>query len=99
MVRPRFAPRLAPQLLDEIDRLARRGHSAADICRSVGDLAHERSLPRPSYERVRRLVNEARARAEEPTLLDVTTDVMFRVRPPGAILDHVSGVGVPKLRP
>jgi hypothetical protein len=48
---------------------------------------------------VRRLVNEARARAEEPTLLDVTTDVMFRVRPPGAILDHVSGVGVPKLRP
>jgi hypothetical protein len=29
----------------------------------------------------------------------VLIDVMFRVRPPEAIVDHLAGAGVPKLRP
>ena len=83
----------------EIDRLSGRRAPIAEIARLVGEAAARLQLTRPSYEQVRVRVHEARSRAREPTLAEVAVDVTFRRRPPDALLDHVSGVGVPRLRP
>lgn len=71
----------------------------AEIHRRVAREAERLGLARPSYERVRTLVHESRRirRARGPSTASVLVDVAFRVRPPDAILDHVSGVGVPDL--
>jgi hypothetical protein len=66
----------------------------AEICRAVGARADELGTARPSYERVRMLVHRARERGGDPTTASVLLDVAMRARPPEALLDHVSGVGV-----
>jgi hypothetical protein len=67
----------------------------AETCRRVGEQADQLGLPRPSYERIRMLVHEARRmRDRGPSTASVLFDVATRVRPPEAILDHLSGVGV-----
>jgi hypothetical protein len=53
----RSAVRLPQQLLEEIDRLAAKEISIADIWRRIGELAELRGMPRPSYERIRILVH------------------------------------------
>lgn len=70
----------------------------AETCRLVGAEAERLGLPRPSYERIRELVHEARRIRRGPSTASVLLDVAFRVRPPEAIADHLSGVGVPPLR-
>jgi hypothetical protein len=85
------APRLHARLVNEIFRLSKSRLSAAEITRRVGAKAAEDGLPRPSYERVRLLVHQARLRALEPTTADVLLDVAFRVRPPDAIGAHLAG--------
>jgi hypothetical protein len=69
----------------------------AEVRRRVGVEADRLGLPRPSYERVRELVHESRRLRAQVTTGDVLLDVAFRVRPPDAVLDHISGVGVPRL--
>ena len=64
----------------------------AEIRRRVGAAADALGIARPSYERVRCLVHEARRRRAEPKLRDVVVDVAFRVRPPDAVVEHLSGV-------
>jgi hypothetical protein len=85
------APRLHPRLVNEIIRLSKSRLTAAEITRRVGAKAADDGLPRPSYERVRVLVHEARDRALEPSTADVLLDVAFRVRPPDAIGAHLAG--------
>jgi hypothetical protein len=51
-------------------------------------------LPQPSYEQVRVLVHEARRLRRRPTAAGVFLDVVMRTRPPDALLQHVSDVGV-----
>lgn len=85
------APRLHPRLVNEIFRLGKSHLSAAEITRRVGAKAADDGLPRPSYERVRLLVHEARLRELEPSTADVLLDVAFRVRPPDAIGAHLAG--------
>jgi hypothetical protein len=85
------APRLHPRLVNEIVRLSKSRLTAAQITRRVGTKAADDGLSRPSYERVRLLVHEARERALEPSTVDVLLDVAFRVRPPDAIGAHVAG--------
>ncbi|HEY7706051.1 MAG TPA: hypothetical protein VH968_02640 [Gaiellaceae bacterium] len=70
----------------------------AEVSRRVGDEAHRLGLTRPSYQRVRVLVHESRRLRRGPTTASVLMDVAFRVRPPEAIVDHLSGAGVPPLR-
>ena len=92
------SPRLSPRLLKEIERLAGRDLSFAEINRRVGRTAEQLGLPRPSYESVRLLVRAARALRAGPSTLEVVGDVAFRVRPPQALLDHAAGIPVPKSR-
>jgi hypothetical protein len=95
---PAFAPRISPRLLEAIVRLDDRSVPIAETCRRGGQEAERLGLYRPSYQRVRVLVHEARRIRSGPTTASVLVDVAFRVRPPEAILDHLSGVGVPDLR-
>ena|SRR5215213_2637342 len=92
------APRVSPGLLAEIERLATRDLSFAEMNRRVGRKAEALALPRPSYQTVRVLARAARERRQGPDTLEVLADVAFRVRPPEALLDHAAGVPLPKLR-
>ena len=70
----------------------------AEVHRRFARDAEARALLRPSYERTRLLVNELRAlRRRRVRTRDVLLDIAFRVRPPEALLDQISGVGVPRL--
>jgi hypothetical protein len=94
----RFAPRISPRLLEAIVRFDDQAIPIAETCRKVGREADRLGLTRPSYQRVRVLVHESRRIRRGPTTANVLVDVAFRVRPPDAIADHLSGVGVPALR-
>jgi hypothetical protein len=89
-----FAPRLSPRLLEAIVRLDDRRVPIAEVCRRVGAEAEHLGLPRPSYQRVRVLVHEARRAPRQPTTPGVLLGIAFRSRPPEALVDHLSGVGV-----
>jgi len=51
---------MSPRLLDVVERLAAKNAPIAEINRLVGAEAERLDLPKPSYERVRQLVHEAR---------------------------------------
>jgi len=87
-----FAPRISGRLRDEIDRLASKPFRTAEICRAVGETAEEHGFRRPSYEQVRLLVRQSRRRPRRVSTGEVLVDVAFRVRPPNAFVQHVSGV-------
>jgi hypothetical protein len=96
----RFAPRLSPRIVEAVVRLDDRRVPIAEVNRRVGLEAERLGLPRPSYQRVRELVHQSRRlQRVRPTTASVLIDVATRARPPEAFLDHVSGVGVPNLRP
>jgi len=85
--------------LEALVRLDDRLVPIAEINRRVGREAERLGLRRPSYQRVRVLVHHSRRlRRSRPTTATVLVDVTLRVRPPEAIIDHLSGVGVPTLR-
>jgi len=88
-----FAPRLPPKLLAAIVRLDDRRLPIAEVNRRVGRAAWKLGLPRPSYQRVRELVHAARAVRRGPTTARVLFDIATRVRPPTALVDHLSTVG------
>jgi hypothetical protein len=85
------------KLLEAIVRLDDPRQPIAETARRVGRVAEQLGLTRPSYERIRTLVHAARAlrRRRGPTTGEVLVDIAFRVRPPDALLDHLSGVGLP----
>jgi hypothetical protein len=87
-----FAPRISPRLRSEIERLAAKPYSSAEICREVGGAAQRLGLHQPSYEQVRTLVRELRRRPRKATTGEVLLDIAFRVRHPDAFIEHVSGV-------
>jgi proteasome lid subunit RPN8/RPN11 len=95
---PTLAPRIRKELLEAIVRHDRRTHPIAETCRRVGQDADRLGLTRPSYQRIRELVHESRRLRRGPSTTSVLVDVAFRVRPPEAVLDHLSGTGVPNLR-
>jgi hypothetical protein len=94
---PTIAPRISPRLLEAIVRFDDRTLPIAETSRRVGREAERLALPRPSYERIRELVHEMRRVRRGPSTASVLADIAFRVRPPEALLDHVSGVGVADL--
>jgi hypothetical protein len=89
---PAFAPRISPRLVETIVRLDDRSVPIAEICRRVGREAERLGLHRPSYQRVRVLVHEARRIRRGPSTSSVLVDVAFRARPPEAIVDHLAGL-------
>jgi hypothetical protein len=92
----RIAPRIHHRLRRELEHSYRADVPIAEINRRIGALADRLGKPRPSYEQIRTLVHELRESRAEPTTARVAFDVAMRVRPPEALLDHVSGVGVPR---
>jgi|tagenome__1003787_1003787.scaffolds.fasta_scaffold20760692_3 hypothetical protein len=93
---PAFAPRLPDRLKDAISAIDDPALSIGEVCRRTGARAEELGVPRPSYETVRVFVRELRSSRRAPTTADIVVDVAFRTRPPAAVLDHISGVGVPR---
>jgi hypothetical protein len=93
-----LAPRIRKELLEAVVRYDKRTHPIAETHRRVGREADRLGLTRPSYQRVRELVHEYRRIRRGPSTASVLMDVALRVRPPEAVLDHLSGVGVPDLR-
>ena len=93
-----FAPRISRRIRAEIERLADGSQSAAEITRSVGSTAERLGMRRPSYEQVRALVREHRARPRFQSTTDLLLDVAFRVRPPEAIVTHLGGIRTPVRR-
>jgi hypothetical protein len=93
-----LAPRIRKELLEAVVRHDKRTHPIAETCRRVGREADRLGLTRPSYQRIREVVHELRRLRRGPSTTSVLVDVAFRVRPPEAVLDHLSGTGVPDLR-
>jgi hypothetical protein len=95
-----FAPRIPRRLLDEIERQSRRTIPIAEMNRCVGRAAARMGLYRPSYEQVRVLVQDARRlRRQAPTPVStVALQVVFRVRPPEAMLLRFLEPPAPRLR-
>jgi hypothetical protein len=81
----KFAPRISPRLVDVIDRLARRGLTAAEICRQVGDEAERLGLTRPSYECVRLRVTETRRLPAERSTGEALAGIAYPFKPPTVI--------------
>lgn len=94
---PTIAPRISPKLIEAIVRFDDRTRPIAETSRRVGREAERLGLPRPSYERVRELVHTMRRIRRGPTTASVLVDIAFRLRPPEALVDHLSGAGVPDL--
>lgn len=91
------APRLSLRLLTEIDRLAGRDLSFAEINRRVGVKAEAFGLPRPSYQTVRVLVRAARELRAGPGTVEVLADVALRARSPMEFLEHAAGAPIREL--
>ena len=93
---PAFAPTVPARLKEAIGALDDPGISIGEVCRRAGRRAEELGVPQPSYETVRIIVHELRSTRAGPTAAGVLVDVALRNRPPGAFLDHISGIGVPR---
>jgi hypothetical protein len=95
----RFASRLPPPLFEYIEHLARRPFSIAEVNRLVGAEAERVGITRPSYERVRELVHEARWLEQEyPTVGRVVLDVASRTRSHAAYAELAARGLRPRLR-
>lgn len=95
----RFASRLSPRLFDFIERLAERPLSSAEINRLVGAEAERIGITRPSYERVRELVHEARwLKNGHPAVGRALLDVATRTRSHAAYVELAARGPRPRLR-
>jgi hypothetical protein len=72
-------------------RIDRSSNSIAETYRHVAAVAERLGLPRPSYESIRRVAHQIRARQRDPGIGEVLLDIDLRRRPPDAILDALTG--------
>ncbi len=89
---PACAPRISPRLVTALVRLDEETVPIAETCRRVCAEADRLGLPRPSYQRMRELVHSSRRVRRRPGTGSVLVDVVMRVRPPEALVDHVAGI-------
>lgn len=75
----KFTAPITPLLRSEIERLAGQPLSAAQITRSAGVVAEGLGQRRPSYERVRTLVDEARHPARRVFAAAILLDFAFGI--------------------
>ncbi|MGH3054022.1 MAG: hypothetical protein ACRDL7_03475 [Gaiellaceae bacterium] len=95
----RFACRLSPHLFDLIERLSGWPISIAEVNRLVGAEAECLGITRPSYERVRELVHEARwLKEEHPSVGRTVLDVATRTRSHAAYVELAARGPRPRLR-
>jgi hypothetical protein len=94
-----FAPRISPRLIDCIERLSARRAPIAEINRLVGAEAERLGLPRPSYQRVRELVHQARElQTGHVSDAEILLDIATRRRSPAAITELAVRPPRPRLR-
>jgi hypothetical protein len=96
---PPAAPRIDARLVAALARLDDPTCSIADSHRRLGLVADWLGVPRPSYEQVRVLVNGHRRRPLHPGVGETLLEIAMRAKPPGALLDVLSGTAPPKRRP
>ncbi len=95
----RFASHFSLRLLDKVDDLSERSLPIAEINRRVGAEAQRLGVTKPSYERVRQLVHEARdLRRGYVSALEILIDVATRTRSPHAIEKLATLPPKPRLR-
>jgi hypothetical protein len=95
---PAAAPRIPRRVLEALVRLDDRRRPIAETYRRVASEAEHLGYTRPSYEQIRFLLHRSRRIRRGPTTASILLDIATQVRPPEAMLDHVSGIGVPELR-
>ena len=79
----RFASHFSLRLLDEVDDLSEQSMPIAEINRRVGAEAQRLGVTKPSYERVRQLVHEARdLRRGYVSALEILNDIATLRRSP-----------------
>ena len=95
----RFASHFSPRLLDEVEALSEQSLPIAEINRRVGAKAQKLGVTRPSYERVRQLVHEARElRRGWTPATEIFVDVATRTRSPRAYEELITRPPRPRLR-
>jgi hypothetical protein len=87
----RCAPRLDSRLVAATGRIDKSTTSIAETYRRVAAVAERLGLARPSYESIRRVAHEIRARKRDPGVGEVLLDINLRRRPPQAIVSALSG--------
>jgi hypothetical protein len=85
-----FAPRVSAQLAAATANVDDGKRPIAETYRDVAAIAETLGLPRPSYETIRRLTHQLRARKRDPTIGQVLLDINFRRRPPQAIVSALA---------
>ena len=76
------APRIDVRLLRALPDLDDPKQPIAETRRRLGELASQLDLPRPSYERIRQLVNAQRSLATRPSRQDALLDLLLYTAPP-----------------
>ena len=92
----RAAPRIDPRLVAALARLDRREQPIAETHRALGLVADWLEVARPSYQQIRVLVQEHRRRPIYPGVGETLLEIALRVKPPGALLDVLTGEVAPK---
>jgi hypothetical protein len=86
-------------LLDEVDALAEGSMPIAEINRRVGAKAQRLGVTKPSYERVRQLVHEARdLHRGYVSALELLVDIATRTRSQYAYHELITRPPRPRLR-
>ncbi|HZQ63941.1 MAG TPA: hypothetical protein VFA66_01780 [Gaiellaceae bacterium] len=89
-----LAPRIPHRLLEAIVRFDDRSQPIAETCRRVGAEAERLGLIRPSYQRIRVLVHEARRIRRGPTALDLWRIVTTPLRSTDDAIERLRELGV-----
>jgi hypothetical protein len=95
---PPAAPRIDARLVAALTRLDDPTTPIAEAHRRLGRVADWLGVPRPSYEQVRVLLNAHRRRPLQPGVGETLLEIAMRAKPPGALLDVLSGTAPPKRR-
>jgi hypothetical protein len=79
-----------------LTRLDDPTHPIAHSHRRLGLVADWLGVTRPSYEQVRILVKAHRRRPLQPGVGETLLEIAMRAKPPGVLLDVLSGTAPPK---
>lgn len=86
-----IAPRIDSRLVAALVRVDDPNVPIAETNRRLGRLAAALGLPKPSYEQVRVIVHQIRARKQAVGIGELLLDLALRTRSPEEILDILTG--------
>jgi hypothetical protein len=90
-----MAPRISRRLIEAIVRFDDRGRPIAETYRRVGAEAERLGLTRPSYQRIRELVHEARTIRPGPSVGDfLRLSLAMKAGNPDVVIDLLRDLDV-----